>query len=133
MKNMKKFIAFTLLIFGLTSCDSKSEAEIGEYTTVEFEETYDAGTVAKGEIVEAKIEIKNTGEYPLIIANVRAACSCTVSEYSEDPVAPGEIAYIYAEVDTDKTGKGVISKPITISANTRPSSSKVTILAEVID
>lgn len=130
---MKKFIAFTVLAFGLISCDSESEAEIGEYTTIEVEETFDAGTVAKGEIVEAKIEIKNTGDFPLVIANIRAACSCTVSEYSEDPIAPGEIAYIYAEVDTDKTGKGVISKPITISANTRPSATKVTILAEVID
>lgn len=130
---MKKLLVITLLSFGLLSCDSQSEAEIGEYTTIEVEEMYDAGTVAKGEIVEAKIEVKNTGDFPLVIANIRAACSCTVSEYSEDPVAPGEIAYIYAEVDTDKTGKGVITKPITISANTRPSSTKVTIKAKVID
>jgi hypothetical protein len=130
---MKKFIVFALLGFSILSCDSKSEAEIGEYTTIEVEETYDAGTVAKGEIVEAKIEIKNTGDYPLIITNIRPACSCTVSDYSKDPVPPGEKAYIYAEIDTDKTSKGVISKPITISANTRPSSTKVTILAKVID
>jgi hypothetical protein len=72
---MKKFIVFTLLIFGFLSCNSESEAEIGEYTTIEVDETYDAGTVAKGEIVEAKIEIKNTGDFPLVIASVRAACS----------------------------------------------------------
>jgi len=130
---MKKIIVFTMLIFGFLSCNSESEAEIGEYTTIEVDETYDAGTVAKGEIVEAKIEIKNTGDFPLIIASVRAACSCTVSEYSEDPVAPGEKAYIYVEVDTDETGKGVISKAITISSNTRPSSKTVTIKAKVID
>lgn len=130
---MKKLVVFALLSLGFLSCNSESEAEIGEYTTIEVDETYDAGTVAKGEIVEAKIEIKNTGDFPLVIASVRAACSCTVSEYSEDPVAPGEKAYIYAEVDTDKTGKGVITKPITISANTRPSSTKVTIKAKVID
>jgi hypothetical protein len=130
---MKNSIVFAMLIIGLISCDSKSEAEIGEYTTIEVEKTFDAGTVAKGEIVEAKIEIKNTGDFPLVIANIRPACSCTVSEYSEDPVAPGEIAYIYAEVDTDKTGKGVITKPITISANTRPTSTKIDIVAKVID
>lgn len=130
---MKNLVVFALLCIGFLSCNSESEAEIGEYTTIEVEEMYDAGTVAKGEIVEAKIEIKNTGDFPLVIANIRAACSCTVSEYSEDPVAPGEKAYIYAEVDTDKTGKGVITKPITISANTRPSATKVTIMAKVID
>lgn len=133
MKSMKNLAVFALFVLGLLSCNSESDAEIGEFTTIEVEETFDAGTVAKGEIVEAKIEIKNTGDYPLIIANVRASCSCTVSEYSEDPVAPGEKAYIYAEVDTDKTGKGVITKPITISANTRPSSTQVTIRAKVID
>jgi len=130
---MKRMIVFTVLILGLISCSSETEAEIGEYTTIEVEKTYDAGTVAKGEIIEAKIEIKNTGDFPLVIANVRAACSCTVSEYSEDPVAPGEKAYIYAEVNTDKTGKGVITKPITISANTRPTSTEVKIVAKVID
>ena len=70
---MKKLLLLALLSFGILSCDSQSEAEIGEYTTIEVDKTYDAGTVAKGEIVEAEIEIKNTGEYPLIIATVKAS------------------------------------------------------------
>ncbi|MEX1190719.1 MAG: DUF1573 domain-containing protein [Brumimicrobium sp.] len=130
---MKKIVVFTFLSLFLFACGGDSEAEIGEYTTVEFDEIYEAGTVAKGEIVEAKIEIKNTGDYPLVIANVQAACSCTVSEYDEDPVAPGKSAFVSAEVDTDKTSKGVITKTVTISANTRPSTNTVTIKAKVID
>jgi hypothetical protein len=133
---MKKFLLGSFLVVGLvvfTACSGDTEATVGQYTSVEYEAIYDAGTVAKGEIVKAKIGIKNVGDYPLVIANVKPACSCTVPSYDTDPVAPGETAYINAEVDTDKTGKGIINKPITITANTRPSTTKVTIKATVID
>jgi hypothetical protein len=127
------FYGITALAIIFSSCTGESEATVGQYTEVEFDEVFDAGTVAKGEIVRAKIAIKNVGNYPLVIANVKPACSCTVPSYDTDPVPPGETAYIHAEVDTDKTGKGIINKPITITANTRPSTTKVTIKATVID
>lgn len=132
---MKEFILSSIFLgtLVLTACSEQTEASVGQYTTIEYEAVYDAGTVAKGEIVRAKIAIKNVGDYPLVIANVKPACSCTVPSYDTDPVAPGETAYINAEVDTDKTGKGIINKPITITANTRPSTTKVTIKASVID
>lgn len=120
---------------GLLSCGEgeKSEAQIGQYTTIEVQESYNAGTVAKGEIVEIDVEVKNTGDYPLVIATISAACACTVSEYDQDPIAPGKSTIIKASIDTDDTGKGVIRKPITISANTRPSSTVVMLQATVID
>lgn len=132
---MKGLIISSVLlgVVVLTACSEQAEASVGQYTTIEYEAVYDAGTVAKGEIVRAKIAIKNVGDYPLVIANVKPACSCTVPSYDTDPVSPGETAYINAEVDTDKTGKGIINKPITITANTRPSTTKVTIKASVID
>lgn len=122
------------IIYLLTACSSGStDSEIGQYTTMEVDKKIDAGTVAKGEVVEATITLKNTGEYPLVIADVKEACSCTVSEYPEEPIAPGETGEIHASVDTDRTGKGVINKPVTITANTRPSTTTVTITAKVID
>lgn len=132
---MKEFILSSIFLGALvlTACSEQTEASVGQYTAIEYEAVYDAGTVAKGEIVKAKIALKNVGEYPLVIANVKPACSCTVPSFDADPVSPGETAYINAEVDTDKTGKGMINKPITITANTRPSTTKVTIKATVID
>lgn len=132
---MKEFILSSIFLGALvlTACSEQTEASVGQYTAIEYEAVYDAGTVAKGEIVRAKIAIKNVGDYPLVIANVKPACSCTVPSYDTDPVSPGETAYVNAEVDTDKTGKGIINKPITITANTRPSTTKVTIKASVID
>ncbi|WP_165851346.1 DUF1573 domain-containing protein [Brumimicrobium aurantiacum] len=131
---MKNAFLISVLSFVLFACgEEKTEAQVGQYTTIEVEEVYNAGSVAKGEIIEAKIEVKNTGDYPLMIANVSASCACTVSEFDEDAIQPGETTTVVATVDTDKTGKGRINKPISISANTRPSRTVISIQATVLD
>jgi|SRR5690554_3287982 len=132
---MKQILSIALISFGLLSCggDNSSEMQVGQYTTIEVEEVYDAGTVAKGEIVHAEIKIKNVGSYPLVIADIKPACSCTVSEYDEDPIAPGATTIIKADLDTDRTGRGKVNKPITITANTKPSTTTVTIKVNVVD
>lgn len=131
---MKKIFLMSVIALGLISCEGEpTEAQVGQYTTVEAQEKYNAGSVAKGEIVEAEIEMKNTGDYPLVIANISAACACTVSEYEEDPIAPGESTIIKASIDTDETATGLIKKPITVTANTRPSSTVIMIQATVLD
>lgn len=132
---MKKVFFMAAISLGLLSCGEggKTEAQIGQYTTVEVQEMYNAGSVAKGEIVEAEIEMKNTGDYPLVIATISAACACTVSDYDKEPIQPGETTIIKASINTDETGKGLIRKPITVSANTRPSSTVIMIQATVLD
>lgn len=130
---MKKYGILYLLTFLLFACGEQDKAIIGQFTTIEVEQVYDAGTVAKGEIIKADINIKNSGIYPLVIAEVRGACSCTVSDFDKDPIAPGESTIVKAEIDTDKTGNGMISKSVTISANTKPSTTRVVIEARVLD
>ena len=132
---MKQILSLAILSVLFWSCggNEDSRMEVGQYTTIEVESIYDAGTVAKGEIIHADIKIKNTGDYPLYIANIEPACSCTVSEYDKDPIPPGKTSIIKAEIDTDKVGMGVVNKPINITANTKPSETTVTIRAKVID
>lgn len=132
---MKHILSLAALSIILWSCGGNEEAamEVGQYTTIEVQEIFDAGTVAKGDVIHADIKVKNTGKYPLYIANIQPACSCTVSEYDKEPIPPGETTIIKASVDTDKTGNGMINKPINITANTHPSETSVTIKAKVID
>ena len=81
---MKRIFSVALLSLALVSCgEQQTEAQVGQYTVIEVDEVYDAGTAAKGEIVTADIKIKNVGDYPLVIANIKASCSCTVSDYDE--------------------------------------------------
>jgi|SRR5690554_3008142 len=132
---MKRILSLSIIFLTLVSCGGKqkTEAQIGQYTTIEIQELYNAGTVAKGEIVNIDVAVKNIGDYPLVIADIKPACNCTVSEFNQDPIAPGETTIIKASIDTDAVGKGVVKKPITISANTRPSTTTVMLQATVID
>ena len=124
---------FLLFFAVLVSCGGNDAIEIGNKTTLEVEPLYDAGKVVKGEIIDAKIKVKNTGVYPLVIADVTTSCSCTVPEKPEEPIAPGEEVVIVAHVDTEKTSGRLINKSVTIVANTEPSNTTVIIRAEVLN
>jgi len=44
--------------------------------------------------VSCKFPIVNTGNEPLSILSVRATCGCTQPNYSHEPIAPGDTAFI---------------------------------------
>ena len=93
---------------------------------------FDAGEVMKGEVITAKFSIKNTGDYPLVIADVVGSCSCTVAEKPEEPIAPGESGDVLAYVNTDKLSAGPLNKSVRIVANTENSVTEVIVKANVI-
>ena len=79
------------------------------------EKIKDFGTVAKGEKVHAVFEVKNTGQAPLEISQVRPTCGCTVAEFDRT-IPPGGSGKVVAEVDT--TGfNGPISKAVLVFSN----------------
>ncbi len=127
---MKKRITFALLALTTFAC-SNDEVKIGTRTSMEVEKVFDAGTVALGEIVHAKFTVKNTGEQPLVIGDVKVGCSCTLASKPEGPINPGKTAVIEAKLDTQKIGEGKFNKGINIIANTNPSVTMVNIVGEV--
>lgn len=116
----------------LASCGGNTDVTVGNKTTMEVNDVFDAGDVVKGEMVTAEFTIKNTGDYPLVIGEVKGSCSCTVAEYPEEPLAPGETGVISAHVDTDKVDAGFLNKSVRIVANTDPSIKEVLIKANVM-
>lgn len=108
---------------------------VGPLTTIEFAETeHDFGTVAEGEKVTHVYKFTNTGEEPLIISNAKATCGCTVPQWPREPIAPGASDEIKVQFDTKNKGKvggGLQSKRVTITANTDPVNSYVTIKGKV--
>jgi len=118
---MLKFVTLSLLLLSFAACESNSEVEVGNKTTMEIDRVFDAGEVMKGEVVTAKFKVTNTGDYPLVLASVKPSCSCTVSSYPEEPIMPGESDVIAATVNTDRLGSGVLSKQVSVTANTSPS------------
>jgi hypothetical protein len=127
---MKSILLFTLGLMVL-SCGGNQTVEVGNKTSMVVNPVFDAGKVVKGETIRATFTVKNTGKYPLVIADVKGSCTCTVAEKPEDPIKPGQTATIKAEVDTERTAYGSISKSVRIVANTEPSVTEVVIKAVV--
>lgn len=90
-----------------------------------FEETtFDFGEVEEGESVEHTYKFTNTGKVPLLISNARSTCGCTVPDWPKDPIPPGNTGEIKVRFNT-KNKKNKQNKPVTITANTYPSNTKV--------
>jgi hypothetical protein len=130
MKNLFFFSVLSLSF--LMSCEVDNKVEIGKKTEMRVEPVFDAGTVNKGEKIKALFKVKNTGKSPLVISEVKGSCTCTVADFPKKPILAGQTGDIKAEVNTDKTGEGKISKSIRITANTVPGLTVVHVKANVV-
>jgi len=107
----------------------------GPLTTVSFPETiYDFGEIQEGEKVTHVYKFTNSGSNPLLISNAKGSCGCTVPDWPREPIPPGGAGEI--RVQYDSKGKGTVegraeSKRVTITANTDPANSYLTIKGKV--
>lgn len=79
------------------------------------EKIKDFGIVPKGEKIQAVFEVRNTGQGPLEITQVRPTCGCTVASFDRT-IPPGGTGKISAEVDTTAF-TGPISKAVLVYSN----------------
>ena len=74
-------------------------------TTAEVNQTEtDFGTFDKSEIKETTIEVKNTGDSPLVIVDVSTTCGCTAATYNKRPAKPGESLRVGIKMTPKDTG-----------------------------
>lgn len=71
--------------------------------------------VPKGDVVRHRFEIKNDGDQPLQITEVRPACGCTVANFDK-VIAPGSSGFVQADLDTGNFSGG-IQKSIAVFTN----------------
>ena len=100
-------------------------ADTNQLARITYEQSeFDFGQATEGDIVEHKFKFRNTGNVPLTILKARASCGCTIPEYPDEPIPPGETGEITAKFNTD--GKlNEQKKIIHITANTYPSETSV--------
>ncbi len=98
---------------------------------IEFDKTsFDFGTVAEGDVVNAEFEVKNGGKTDLVITKASPSCGCTVPTWPKDPIKPGESAKVVAKFNTaGKPNKQV--KSITLFTNTAKGREVLTIRGNV--
>lgn len=104
----------------------------GPTTSIDFmgNEVFDYGTITDGEVVNHTFKFKNTGSEPLVISNAKGSCGCTVPQWPREPIAPGATGEIQVKFDSKGKGKeggSAQSKKVTITANTEPANTYLTV------
>jgi hypothetical protein len=144
---MKRLSVFLMAVFLLAACKTSDKKKNGEmspeerrrdslrmvenqklmadtanFTTIQWlDSTFkDMGKVKEGDPVDVSFRFKNTGDRPLVIANVTAGCGCTVPEKPEEPIMPGAEGTIKARFDS-KGQREISRKQVYVDANTKPS------------
>ena len=111
---MKKLLFITMMLLcGVSFASAQKPAEIKFDKVV-----HDFGKFsAKEPVVSCVFTFTNVGEMPLVINQAVASCGCTVPEYTQTPIKPGEKGEI--KVTYNGTGKfpGHFKKSITVRTN----------------
>lgn len=126
--------SFAIVLFSCTSTDkpaTKEEAardslnkvamaDTANYTTIQWLDstTQDLGKIKEGSIVEISWKFKNTGNKPLIIADARGTCGCTIADKPKEPIAPGQEGTIKAKFNSQGQGPEA-HKTVSVDANTK--------------
>jgi len=75
---------------------------------------------------------KNTGSDPLIISDIKTACECTLADWVKKPIMPGQTGIVKAGYKY-KGKVGTFNKALTITSNTTPAISHLTIKGVILD
>ena len=140
---MKNAVYIAILALFVVSCSNQENTDtnasfLANKTSIKWDNiVLDKGTVNYGEEVEAVFSVTNTGNNPLMLATVKPSCGCTVAEYTEEAILPGKTGYVKAKYDTqgtlDEYGTGEYpqAKTISVSTNTDPAGTKLTLKVNV--
>ncbi|MGD1947521.1 MAG: DUF1573 domain-containing protein [Croceivirga sp.] len=139
------FAAMGMLVMG-TSCKDKASSKVvadnvetasardevsKKLPVMAFDkQEHDFGSIVQGTPQETVFTFTNTGEAPLIITDAKSTCGCTVPQYPKNtPIAPGETGELV--VKFNGSGKGQVTKQVTVTANTEKGSELLRIKAMV--
>lgn len=125
MKNLASL--FLALVLSAASFGARAQG------VMTFEkETHDFGNVAEGTMATHEFKFRNTGNQPIIIANVQASCGCTTPDWTKTPVMPGKNGIIKAMYSS--AGRpGIFNKTVTVTSNATTPSSVLTIKGNVLN
>lgn len=107
----------SFLFLCVVSCSEKSgKKEDKKEAKIEFKETnHDFGEIEFGGEAIFDFKFINKGKSPLIIANVRSTCGCTVPEWTREPVNASNTGSIRVIYDTHRVG--AFSKTLIVYSN----------------
>lgn len=122
-------MAVMLLALHLIACEEKpdNKVSIGNFSAVDsanftqvqwLDSVVNFGTMQMGEIKTVSFRMKNIGNKPLFLTNVKAGCGCTVADFTKGAIAPGAEGVVTGEFDSNKSQTGEVHKSIFVTTNT---------------
>jgi hypothetical protein len=110
LMNKKKNILFGILLAATSLC---AQPRISSNT-----ENVNLGRVEWRIPVKVEYTITNTGNKPLVMTEVIPSCSCTIADWTKDPIEPGQKGKVVATFDAKTLGH--FEKDVCIYSNAEP-------------
>lgn len=112
--------------------DENMGAGSGGTALIEFNKlSHDFGRISEGEVVACVFKFENEGDADLLISSATTSCGCTVPEFDDSPVPPGEGGNVEVVFDS-AFRSGVQNKTVAIRSNAKRPVVILKIKAEVI-
>jgi hypothetical protein len=115
MNRHRKTVILALCCVLLAAATLLAQGTAGKPKAVAVEPIKDVGFVSKGDMATNEFVIRNDGDAPLELREVRAACGCTVADFDK-VIAPGKTGKVRVTVDT-KSFNGPTAKGVTVYTN----------------
>ncbi len=131
---MKKLTAliFILSLFSL-NLFAQTEEKLAATSNAEvsFEkDMHDFGTIDYAGDGTYAFRFTNTGTDPLIIADAKGSCGCTVPKWPKEPIQKGQSGFINVSYDTKRPGP--FTKTVTITCNAKNTPTKVSTIKGIV-
>jgi len=105
-------IAFLLAAVTLSACSEGAP-------DIDVVDSYDMGTVVKGERAVADLAVYNRGDGPLTVLGVATSCGCTTATLSPTVIPAGGEGRLHIEYDSaaHETDLGRIDRSVFVSSD----------------
>ncbi len=93
-------------------------------------ETQNLGQIEWKHPVDVQYVISNTGTAPLVLTDIEPDCACTVAQWTQTPIAPGEKGTVSLTFDAEALGR--FRKSVAILTNAAPQAIYLHFQGEVV-
>jgi hypothetical protein len=115
MRRWIHLVVVAVLLAASGSFETRGNGESGPRLQLSQRE-WDFGQLWTGDPCEINVELKNVGDAPLKILNIKSSCGCTAAQPGKRELAPGESDKMTVTYDTKKFAK-VVKQTITVVTN----------------
>ena len=117
-----------LILLYATACWTGTAAAQARFTSNTEEHRF--GQIEWKQPVTAEYVITNSGDRPLVLSEVEPDCACTVAQWTQSPIAPGEKGTIRVTFDAEALGH--FYKSVAVFTNAEPHVVYLNLSGEVV-